>query len=70
MRTGDYISNRATHDPKILFDDDLLVYFDEGRADCYMGMNFKTGYKGVLGKVKYFVPGELAKKYYINKLTF
>lgn len=35
-----------------------------------MGMNFKTGYKGVLGKVKYYVPGERAKSYYINKLTF
>lgn len=35
-----------------------------------MGMNFKTGYKGVLDKVKYYVPGERAKSYYINKLTF
>jgi len=54
----------------VLFDQDLLVYFSEHWADCYMGMNFKTGYKGVLDKVKYYVPGERAKSYYINKLTF
>jgi hypothetical protein len=70
LRTGDYISNRDKYDPTMLFDQDLLVYFPEGRADCYMGMNFKTGYKGVLDKVKYYVPGDRAKSNYIHKLTF
>lgn len=35
-----------------------------------MGMNFKTGYRGVLDKVKYYIPGDRAKSYYINYLTF
>jgi len=49
-----------------MFDGDLLIQFDATAKDSWFGMKFKTGYVAVLDKVKYYVPGENLKSYYIN----
>jgi hypothetical protein len=52
-----------------MFDDDLLIHFDDFRKDSWFGMKFKAGYVGVLDKVKYYVPGDKSKSYYVNNLV-
>ena len=49
-----------------MFDDDLLVHFNDYRADSWFGMKFKTGYVGVLDKIKFYVPGDQKKSNYIG----
>jgi len=49
-----------------MFDGDLLMMFGDKAAGAYFGMKFKTGYVGVLEKIKFFIPGDKAKSYYID----
>jgi len=66
LDSGVYISHHASKDPAPMFDGDLLIQFTAAGADSWFGMKFKTGYVAVLDKVKYFVPGENLKSFYIN----
>jgi len=62
-----YIGHRPdVKDPSVMFDDDLLVHFNDYRADSWFGMKFKTGYVGVLDKIKFYVPGDQKKSNYIG----
>jgi hypothetical protein len=70
LKTGMYIGHRPTvKDPAVMFDDDLLIHFNDYRKNSWFGMKFKAGYVGVLDKVKYYVPGDKSKSYYVNNLV-
>jgi len=43
------------------FDGDLTSWVDDSREDCWIGMEFRAGYVGVLQQVKYFI-GEIPDK--------
>jgi len=53
-----------------MFDDNLYNFNDDGTGDCHTTMTFKTGHLATLTKMRVYLPGNLAKSLYIDKLSF
>ena len=64
------ISSSGTSHSK-LFDGDLFTQNTDNTAGCYIDMEFRTGYIGVLDKVKYYLAVDRNKQtYYDGHLKF